>query len=225
MKIVVVEDNQTLQTSIKKVLADEGHFVEVFSDGESARKFCLTERDAIDLMIVDYMLPELDGVALIKAVREAELTTPIIMLTAKSTVEDKVTGLSGGADYYLTKPFAFEELFACMTALRRRPNIFQGDESLIQDGLVCNLIRRQVKKDGETIALTPTEFGILEQLILHKGNPVSQQALAEHVFDFAKENWSNTIEVHVKNLRKKLERNNYENPIKTIRGVGYTLTN
>ena len=223
MKVVVVEDSQTLQNSLVKVLKDEGHFVEAFSDGEAARKFCMIEREAIDLMIVDYMLPELDGVELIAALREESITIPIIMLTARSGVSDKVIGLTNGADYYLTKPFEFEELLACMGALRRRPADYQSEKIEIQEGLICDTALHQCEKDGEVIRLTPTEFAVLEYLVRHKGKAVSQIELTEHVFDFAKENWSNTIEVHIKNLRKKLDRDNYENPISTIRGAGYTI--
>lgn len=223
MKIVVVEDNLTLQKSIQKVLADEGYFVECFADGESARQFCMVEKSAIDLMIVDYMLPELNGVELIKVLRAAEFAPPVIMLTAKGEVKDKVAGLSSGADYYLTKPFAFEELLACIAAVHRRPHVYQKEQYEIQDGLICDLSLRELKKDHEVVRLTPIEFSILECLIMHRGSAISQYELGEHVFDFAKENWSNTVEVHIKNLRKKLERDNYENPIKTIRGAGYTL--
>ena len=223
MKIVVVEDNRVLQDSIKKVLTDEGHFVEVFGDGESARRFCMVEREALDLLIVDYMLPELDGVELITALRKEGMSTPIIMLTAKGEVRDKVTGLQSGADYYLTKPFAFDELLACIGVMRRRPPNYQSEQCEIQAGLAVDFTLHQFQKDGEIVQLTPTEYSILECLLRHRGHPVSQHEIGEHVFDFAKENWSNTIEVHIKNLRKKLERDKYENPIKTIRGVGYTL--
>ena len=223
MKIVVVEDNQVLQDSIKKVLTDEGHFIEVFADGESARRFCMIEREAIDLMIVDYMLPELDGVELITALRQESISTPIIMLTAKGEVRDKVAGLESGADYYLTKPFEFDELLACIGVMRRRPANYQSEQCEVQAGLMFDFALHKLTKDGKVVQLTPTEYSILECLVRRRGQPVSQREIGEHVFDFAKENWSNTIEVHIKNLRKKLERDNYENPIKTIRGVGYTV--
>jgi DNA-binding response OmpR family regulator len=225
MKIVLVEDNITLQKSIVKVLNDEGHSVQSFSDGESARKWLMVENETVDLCIIDYMLPELDGVSLIKKIREAEIHTPVLMLTARDGLGDKVKGLESGADYYLTKPFEFEELLACLKALYRRPPHFQSNVVEIQDGIICDLGKYELYKNDEVVTLTPTEFSIIEYLVRNKGNVVSQQSLYEHVFDFAKENWSNTIEVHIKNLRKKLQQPNYENPIKTIRGVGYTLEN
>lgn len=223
MKIVLVEDNQTLQKSIAKVLTDKGHCVQAFSDGESARQWLMVEHAAVDVCIFDYMLPELDGVALTSLLRSANITTPVLMLTARDTVRDKVAGLESGADYYLTKPFEFDELLVCLKVLHRRPLTYQVEEVEIAPKTTCNLNNHTVSVAEEEMLLTPTEFSILEYLIRHRGTPVSQQQLYEHVFDFAKENWSNTIEVHVKNLRKKLQIKEYENPIKTVRGVGYTL--
>lgn len=223
MKIVLVEDNQTLQKSIAKVLTDKGHRVQAFSDGESARKWLMVEHAAVDVCIFDYMLPELDGAALTSLLRASHIATPILMLTARDTIKDKVAGLESGVDYYLTKPFEFDELLVCLKVLHRRLPRYQVEEVEIAPETTCNLNNRTVSVVGQNTILTPTEFSILEYLIRHRGTPVSQQELYEHVFDFAKENWSNTIEVHVKNLRKKLQIKEYENPIKTVRGVGYTL--
>lgn len=223
MKVVLVEDNHTLQQSITKVLIDKGHYVKAFSDGESARKWLMVEHATVDACIFDYMLPMLDGMSLTLLLRSAQITTPILMLTARDTLQDKVAGLESGADYYLTKPFEFEELLACLKVLHRRPRTYQVAEVEIASEIICNLSNHTLLVAGKEIPLTLTEFSILEYLILHRNAPVSQQELYEHVFDFAKENWSNTIEVHVKNLRKKLQIKNHENPIKTIRGVGYAL--
>jgi two-component system, OmpR family, copper resistance phosphate regulon response regulator CusR len=223
MKIVIVEDNQTLLNSMVRVLTDEGHRTHCFTDGESARKWLMVEHAAVDLCLVDYMLPELDGVALIKALRKANIMLPVLMLTARTGVADKVYGLESGADYYLTKPFSFDELLACLKALYRRPHKYQLDRVELQPEVVCDLNTHVLTKSGVVVSLTLTEFSILAYLIRNRGLVVSQQELYEHVFDFAKENWSNTIEVHIKNLRKKIQHKNYENPVKTIRGVGYTL--
>lgn len=223
MKIVLVEDNQTLQKSIVKVLTDSGHHVQAFSDGESARQWLMVEHTAVDVCIFDYMLPKLDGASLTSQLRTSHITTPILMLTARDTLNDKVAGLESGVDYYLTKPFEFDELLVCLKALHRRPIAYQVAEVEIAPEITCNLNDHTVSVAGRDILLTPTEFSILEYLIRHRGAPVAQHALYEHVFDFAKENWSNTVEVHVKNLRKKLHIKDYENPIKTVRGVGYTL--
>lgn len=223
MKIVIVEDNQTLQKSIDKVLKDENHSTQAFFDGELARKWLMINHGSVDLCIIDYLLPGLDGISLIKLLREKQINVPVLMLTALSSIEDKVLGLSSGADYYLTKPFEFDELLACIKALHRRPSNFQSEVVEIYPGTICNLSNHTLLKEGESIHLTPTEFNILEYLIRHSGTAVTQEQLYEHSLDFAKENWSNTIEVHIKNLRRKLQSELYENPIKTIRGVGYAL--
>ena len=223
MKIVVVEDNQTLQKSLKEVLGAQGHNVQCFSDGASAKAFMMVEHAGVDVCIVDYMLPELDGISLIKILREAGVATPMLMLTARDSVEDKVLWLESGADYYLTKPFEFAELLACLKVLYRRPDGYQEESVEIAPGLTFDMGRRVLLRGSYAAALTPTEFRILEYLVRHRGQTVPQTELYEHVFDFAKENWSNTIEVHIKNLRKKIQSENYENPIQTIRGAGYTL--
>lgn len=223
MKIVIVEDNDSLRESIKNVLEHEGHTVKEFADGRSAYTFLAVEKDAVDLAIVDYMLPELDGVALIKELRQIGVVTPILMLTAKSDTKDKVTGLKSGADYYLTKPFEFAELMACVEALHRRPNNFQAEKINVCDNVVFDSDQKQIIKDGQEILLTPAEAGILLYLIRRRGKTCTEYEIFEGVFDFAKENRSNTVEVHIKNLRKKLKHKDYENPIKTIRGAGYLL--
>ena len=223
MKIVIVEDNEILAKSITKVLTKEGHTVRSFADGLEARSFIIVEKGAIDLAIVDYMLPGMDGVTLIEEIRHEGVVTPILMLTARDQVKDKVHGLKSGADYYLTKPIEFDELLACIEALHRRPAEYQKEVITIAPGLEFSLETRTVKKGEESIPLTPTEAGILEYLVRNRGKTISQHELGERVFDFAKENWSNTIEVHIKNLRKKLTQPLYENPIKTIRGLGYRM--
>ncbi len=223
MKIVVVEDNEILAKSIAKVLVAEGYAARCFSDGREAYSFLMIEKGAVDLAIVDYMLPGMDGVSLIAALREAGVTIPFLMLTARSDVSDKVHGLKSGADYYLTKPFEFDELLACIEALRRRPEQYQRTILEIAPHLTFEYDTHTVRKDGVVVSLTPTEGGILEYLLRNRGKIISQHELSEHVFDFAKENWSNTVEVHIKNIRKKLSHASYENPIKTIRGRGYCV--
>lgn len=224
MKIVIVEDNETLRLSIESVLKHEGHLVKGFGNGHDARQFLLVEHVSVDVAIIDYLLPELDGVSLIHTLRTEGVTFPILMLTAKGEISDKVRGLQSGADYYLTKPFALEELLACIDALYRRPSNYQGECAKINEAVTYRHDTHELTKMGERVSLTHAEAGILEYLIRHSNQPCSQQTIYDAVFDFAKENWSNTVEVHIKNLRKKLAHPDYEDPIKTIRGVGYTLT-
>lgn len=223
MKIVVVEDNKTLQKSIEKVLLQEGHSVQCFDDGLAAKIFLCVEKDAIDVAIIDYMLPRMDGVTIISEMRKEGVTTPVLMLTARGEVSDKVRGLTIGADYYLTKPFEFDELLACLAALHRRPKQYQASLVEVTHGTLLDIDKRMLSSSQTNVALTPAETGILEHLLRNKGKTLTQQDIYEHVFDFAKENWSNTIEVHIKNLRKKLSSVTHEHIIKTIRGVGYRV--
>ncbi len=223
MKIVVVEDNHILAKSIAKVLMQEGHSVQCFADGLAARSFLFVERESIDVVIMDYMLPGMDGIQLIEAMRSKEIHIPVLMLTARDSVSDKVLGLKSGADYYLTKPFEFDELLACIDALHRRPKQYVSEIISVTADVQFNVSTHTVVSNNETILLTPTESSIFEYLLRNRGKIISQHELSEHVFDFAKENWSNTLEVHIKNLRKKLNNTQYENPIKTIRGSGYCV--
>ncbi len=148
MKVVLVEDNQTLQKSITKVLTDKGHGVQVFYDGESARKWLMLEHTTVDVCIFDYMLPELDGVALTTLMREAGINTPVLILTARDTIQDKVAGLESGADYYLTKPFEFDELLVCLKVLHRRPPTYQVEKVEIAPDTTCNLSNHTVSVAG-----------------------------------------------------------------------------
>ncbi len=223
MKIVIVEDNDSLRLSIKNVLEHEGHSVKDFADGRTAYIFLLVEKASIDVAIVDYMLPELDGVSLIAELRSNGVVFPILMLTARDETKDKVLGLESGADYYLTKPFEFDELIATLHALYRRPKSFQAELIDINGAITYDSNKKLLLKGTNEVPLTRAEASILEYLIRHKHEVCSQQSIFEAAFDFAKENWSNTIEVHIKNLRKKLRHKNYDEPIKTIRGLGYTL--
>jgi DNA-binding response OmpR family regulator len=169
------------------------------------------------------MLPLKDGFSICKEVRSHSVDTPVLMLTAKGEMEDRVKGLTIGADDYLVKPFAFEELLARVRSLLRRPKQSIQLTLQISPDISVNLAAHVVIKDGMEIPLTPKEFSLLEFLIRHKNQAVTQQAIFDHVFDFAKENWSNTVEVHIKNLRKKLFPIANESPLKTVRGVGYRL--
>lgn len=222
MKILVIEDNRTLAKAINRVLKQEGFAVGMCHTGEDGEEFWQQNHRDIDLVILDVMLPLKDGIAICASMRSRGISTPVLMLTAKGELEDKVKGLQTGADDYLVKPFAFEELLARISALLRRPR--QVVKEVITIGEVSvDLIAHTVTQDGNEVPLTPKEFSILEFLIRHKNQAVTQQQIFDHVFDFAKENWSNTVEVHIKNLRKKLFPSSDASPLKTVRGVGYRL--
>ncbi|MFH0834645.1 MAG: response regulator transcription factor [Patescibacteria group bacterium] len=219
----MVEDNRNLAKSIERVLNQENFSVGSFWDGVEAEKFWLSNHRDIDLVILDIQLPGKNGFEICRTVRAKHISTPILMLTAKGELEDKVQGLRIGADDYIVKPFKFEELLARIHALLRRPREFKIAKTALTKNILFDSPARQVWKNNKEISLTPKEFEILEYLIKHKNQAVSQQQIFDHCFDFAKENWSNTIEVHVKNLRKKLFANADEKILKTVRGVGYRL--
>ncbi|USN58932.1 MAG: response regulator transcription factor [Candidatus Peribacteria bacterium] len=223
MKILIIEDNRNLAKSIERVLKQENFSVGTFWNGLEAEKFWLINNKEIDLVILDIQLPEKNGFEICQNIREKGISTPVLMLTAKNELEDKVKGLHIGADDYLTKPFKLEELLARVHALLRRPKMFKTKKIELTKNIFFDGAARKVAKSGNEISLTPKEFEILEFLVQHKNEAVSQQKIFDHCFDFAKENWSNTIEVHIKNLRKKLFTNDDEQILKTIRGLGYRL--
>jgi DNA-binding response OmpR family regulator len=223
MKILIIEDNRNLAKSIERVLKHENFSVGTFWDGFEAEKFWLINHGDIDLVILDIQLPEKNGFEICQNIRAKNISTPVLMLTAKGELEDKVKGLQIGADDYLTKPFKFEELLARVHALLRRPKIFKTEKIQLTENIIFDGVARKVIKNEKEISLTPKEFEILEFLVQYKNEAVSQQKIFDHCFDFAKENWSNSIEVHIKNLRKKLFTESNEKILKTVRGVGYRL--
>jgi DNA-binding response OmpR family regulator len=222
MQVVVIEDNEVLAGSIVRVLEHEGYSVTVLPDGESGEQFIRENKQSIDAVVLDILLPKQDGLSVLKNLRAHDIHTPILMLTSKDTTGDVVAGLTTGADDYLKKPFEFDELLARLRALLRRGEALESDVNELNPALSVNLSARTVTKKGNEVHLTPKEFGMLEYLLRNKNTVVTQQDLYDHVFDFVELEASNTMEVHLKNLRKKLT-TQYEQPIKTVRGVGYRL--
>ncbi|MDE2145012.1 MAG: response regulator transcription factor [Patescibacteria group bacterium] len=222
MRILIVEDNKKLAEVIKRGLEKEGFAVDYLTDGESGEKRALINHREYDLLILDVMLPKKDGVAVCKTLRANGITTPILMLTAKVATEDKVLGLDSGADDYLTKPFSFSELVARIKALLRRPAEPLPEELKAKD-LVLNTITRSVSRGGKDITLTLKEFMVLEYLMRHPNQAITREQLYDHAWDFATVPFSNTIDVHLKNLRRKIDDGHKEKLLETIRGVGYRL--
>ena len=222
MRILIVEDDSNLLDRLSQALKDQRYDVETASDGDLGMEK-LFDR-VYDLVLLDIMLPKTDGLTILKEIREAKIKTPVIMLTARVTVEDKIQGLDHGADDYLAKPFAISELFARIRSLLRRT----GDE---KDILLCcedislNTKTRVVAKNGVTVDLTPKEFLILEFLLYNKNQVVPRVALAEHVWgdDFDPFTMSNFMDVHIKNLRNKLGDKDNKRIIRTVRGVGFSV--
>lgn len=222
MKILVVEDNTKLAENLKQGLMQEGYAVDIIEEGLSAERRILVNRDEYDLVILDRMLPGKDGVSICTSWRENGVVTPVLMLTALDTTEDKVFGLDAGADDYLAKPFAFKELLARVHALLRRPKQTFPDLITFKD-ISINTTSRTVTYKNKIIALTLKEFMVLEYLVRHLGKVVTRDELYSHAWDFADSSFSNTVDVHIKNLRKKIHDNG--KIIQTIRGVGYKMEN
>lgn len=220
MKLLLVEDNKKLSESLKKGLKQEGFAVDCLFDGISAEKRVSVNRDEYDLVILDRMLPEKDGASVCATWRGLDISVPVIMMTALDTTNDKVAGLESGADDYLAKPFEFKELVARIHALLRRPKTLSHDVLSIKD-IVLDMTNRKVKFRSKDLHLTLKEFMVLEYLMRNTNQVVTRDTLYSHAWDFADSSFSNTIDVHIKNLRKKLHDNG--KLIQTIRGVGYKM--
>lgn len=224
MRILIVEDECKIANSIKKGLEQEGYAVDVTYDGESGYDMASTED--YDLIILDVMLPKIDGIALCDKLRNDSNSKPILMLTAKSEVEDKVLGLNKGADDYLTKPFAFSELVARIKALLRRPK--REIPKIIKiDDLCVDITNFKVKRKNKIIKLTKKEFSLLEYLARNKGKILSKEQIIEHVWDYEADILPNTVEVYIGYLRNKIDKPFPDQPplIHTIRGFGYKMSN
>ncbi len=223
MHILIVDDEQTLLDQLREIFEDQRYMVETALEGDEALDKLFD--NPVDLIILDIMLPKKDGLSVLREIRQADIKTPVLMLTARGETEDKIKGLDMGADDYLAKPFSPEELLARVRALLRR-STGQGDSLLQVGDLILDTVSREVTKGGcKTVELTLKEFSILEFLLYNKNRVVSRFSLAEHVWgdDFDPFSMSNFIDVHMKNLRKKIGDQGNENIIQTIRGVGYVI--
>lgn len=223
MKILLVEDHKRLAENIKQGLVQEGYAVDIQEDGLEAEKHILLNQNEYDIVLLDRLLPGKDGVSICKTWRERGVLLPVLMLTALGAVEDKVLGLDSGADDYLAKPFAFEELLARINALLRRPKQTAPDIISVggDNGIVVNLTERIASVGGKTLSLTLKEFMILEYLARNPNAVVSRDTLYAHAWDYADGSSSNTVDVHIKNLRKKMKKHGQY--IQTIRGLGYKV--
>ena len=221
MHILVVEDEQRLAQVIKQVLDEEGHVTELAFDGEEG--FDLACSGSYDLVVLDWMLPTMSGPQVARSLRREKVPTPILMLTARDTVADRVEGLDAGADDYLVKPFAFEELFARVRALSRR-KVEPGEATRLEAGkLALDLEGRQAYLDAKTIDLTPKEFALLEYLMRNQGSVRTRDQIADHVWGFLSDVTANVVDLYIHYLRTKLNRHGGKGMIRTVRGVGYSL--
>lgn len=220
MKILIVEDNKKLATNLKEGLEQDGFVVDCIFDGLEAERKIRIQQKEYDVVILDLMLPGMDGVDICLSWRTHGVTVPILMLTARDTTDEKVRGLNVGADDYLAKPFALEEVIARVRALLRRPAT--SEQVILRVGdITLDTISHDVKKGDEKIELTLKEYMVLEYLMKNQGRVVTRDTLYDHAWDFADTSFSNTVNVHIKNLRKKLHDN--ETHIQTVRGVGYKM--
>ncbi|MDO8340493.1 MAG: response regulator transcription factor [Candidatus Woesebacteria bacterium] len=220
MRILVIEDERRLSNIIKKGFIEDGFAVDQAFDGEEG--LYLAENEQYNLIILDLMLPKIDGVEVCKSLRIKEIKTPILMLTARSTMEDKVNGLDIGADDYMTKPFSFIEFRSRIHALIRRSH--QDISPILSiDGLILDPLKHKVTRDEKEITLTPKEFAILELLMRHRDEVVTRTMIIEHVWDYNFDGMSNIIDVFVVTLRKKIDKGFKNKLIKTVHGVGYII--
>jgi len=222
MKILIVEDQANLAKLLKRGLESEGYAVDHLSDGESAQRRIEINYMDYDLVILDLMLPKKSGFEVCQNIRKAEISIPILILTAKSDIESKVTLLNSGADDYMMKPFAFSELLARIKALTRRPKIVLSSELKIAD-LVLNLNDKKLVKSGKEVGLTLKEFRILEYFMRRPNKTVSRIDLTDNIWDFDYDSFSNTLEVYINRIREKIDKGRKKKLLETIRGVGYRL--
>jgi two-component system OmpR family response regulator len=221
MKILLVEDEQKLAQAIVKGLAHEGYAVDSITDGKKALTRIQLHRDDYDVVILDLMLPSMDGYEICKEIRAANITVPILILTARAETDTKVQLLLAGADDYLVKPFSFAELSARLKALMRRPSEKLPETLRIGD-IELNPSERKVMRSGKNVPLTLKEFGLLEYFMRHPNQVVNREDLLSHLWDFNYVGFSNVVDVHVKNLRRKLEGEG-SGVLETVRGIGYRL--
>jgi DNA-binding response OmpR family regulator len=222
MRLLVVEDEGGIASALRQGLSESGYAVDVARDGEQGREHALAA--TYDVILLDILLPKLDGLALLRDLRKRGMTTPILLLTARDAVDDRVAGLDAGADDYLVKPFSFSELLARIRAVLRRPALRAGDR-LITGDVAMDLGARTVTRGTQPVTLTPREFAVLEYLLRHPGQALSRTQIAEGVWSWEFHGESNVVDVYIGYLRRKLDEEGVPSIIETLRGYGYRLRN
>lgn len=219
MRILVVEDEKRIADFLGRGLESAGYDIDIAPDGQTA--IDLVHATDYDLITLDMMLPDMDGIRVLDKIRNRKTNPPVLILSARGAVEDRVKGLELGADDYLTKPFAFVELLARVRVLLRRGQ--PTPEKLLVGELTLDCIRRKVTRAGDTIELAPKEFSILEYLMRNKGRPLSRTMIVEHVWDMDYDGLTNIVDVYIRHLRSKIDDRYPTKLIHTVRGVGYML--
>ena len=221
MRILVAEDDRDTAGFVERGFSELGHNVLVAETGADALHLLSTE--SMDVAVIDRMLPETDGVTVVRRIRAAGIQTRVILLTALGRIEDRVEGLEAGADDYLVKPFAFSELAARVNALGRRRSLRQQETRLERDGIELDLLKRKVCRDGATIPLQPREFRVLEELMREDGKIVTRTMLLERIWSYHFDPQTNIVETHISRIRAKLNEGDKPDAIETVRGVGYRM--
>jgi two-component system OmpR family response regulator len=221
VRILIVEDDDKIASFLAKGLKQSGFSVDIASDGEESLSLCRSVN--YDSIVLDIMLPKLDGLSVLRTLRREKKLVPVLLLSAKASVDNRVTGLQAGADDYLTKPFAFSELLARLQALIRRATHVAEPTTLAVGDLSMNLLTREVLRAGQKIDLQSREFALLELLMRHPGRPITKTMILEHIWDYSFDPQTNVVDVLVHRLRSKLEKGFPSKIVHTIRGVGYVL--
>jgi len=222
MRLLVVEDEGGIASALRQGLSEQGYAVDVARDGEQGRDHALAA--TYDVILLDILLPKLDGLSLLRDLRKRGMTTPVLLLTARDAVDDRVAGLDAGADDYLVKPFSFSEVMARIRALLRRPVLRAGDR-LVTGDVAMDLGARTVTRGTQPVTLTPREFAVLEYLLRHPGQALSRTQIAEGVWSWEFHGESNVVDVYIGYLRRKLDEEGVPSIIETLRGYGYRLRN
>ncbi len=220
MRILVVEDEQAIAAFVRQGLVEAGYAVDLAADGAEALHWAAIAE--YDVIVLDVMLPDRDGLSICAEIRRRGIRTPVLMVTARDAVDDRVAGLDSGADDYLIKPFAFAELLARIRALMRREPGFKGTVLHVAD-LTLDTVSRSVARAGQPIVLTSKEYSLLEFLMRHPNQTLTRTAIAEHVWNYDFDNLTNVIDVHIFALRRKLDDAQAVKLLHTVRGVGYRL--
>jgi len=221
MYLLLVEDERRLAQVVRRVLEEEGHTVDLAHDGEDG--LAMARDGSHDVIVLDVLLPGMDGIELCQTLRRERLDTPVLLLTALDGVDDRVRGLDAGADDYLPKPFAFQELLARLRALSRRKVQAREATQIQVDGLTLDLRRRRADREGRAIELSPKEFSLLEMLMRNQGRVLTRTQILDHIWGYDYATDSNLVDVYMAYLRRKVDRGGGPKLIRTVRGVGYAL--
>ncbi|MBI2842352.1 MAG: response regulator transcription factor [Armatimonadetes bacterium] len=222
MRVLLVEDEEKVASFIRNGLREEGYAVDVVYDGQDGLD--MAESFDYDVIVLDLMLPGRSGLDVLTKLRQDRITTPVMVLTAKDSIQDKVKGLDSGCDDYLTKPFSFDEFLARMRALLRRCHDRSATNLVVAD-LVLDPVSHKATRDGKPLNLTAKEYALLEYLMRNAGRVISRAQIAEHVWDISFDTFTNVIDVHINHLRRKVDGEYEKKLIQTVRGMGYTIEN